>query len=70
LGDQLAASPQQSREGSGLRADEDITLAGFFARGCLILVITSTVIDGMRPESQVRTRLAAGGRWIRTIGTA
>src|SRR5438105_15181947 len=29
--------PQQRREGNGLRADEDITLAGFFARGCLIL---------------------------------
>src|ERR1700681_1191880 len=25
-------------------------------------------IDGMRPESQVRTGLRAGGRWIRTLG--
>ena len=24
--------------------------------------------DGMRPKSQVRTRLFAGGRWIRTLG--
>jgi hypothetical protein len=24
--------------------------------------------DGWAPESQVRSRLAAGGRWIRTIG--
>jgi hypothetical protein len=29
-----------------------------------------TVIDGMRPESQVRNGLAAGGRRIRTIGPA
>ena len=25
--------------------------------------------DRMRPESQVRSGLAAGGKWIRTIGT-
>src|SRR5712671_4594458 len=27
-----------------------------------------TVIDGCAPESLVRTRLPAGGRWIRTLG--
>src|SRR3984893_3611320 len=27
-----------------------------------------TAIDGIRPKSQVRTGLPAGGRWIRTLG--
>src|ERR1700730_3602176 len=29
-----------------------------------------TAIDGIRPKSQVRARLPAGGGWIRTSGTA
>src|ERR1700730_3070724 len=37
IGRSTRGEPQQSREGNGLRADEDITLAGFFARSCLML---------------------------------
>jgi hypothetical protein len=38
------------------------------AKAALGLVKSPTVIDGIRSESQVRTRLTAGGRRIRTIG--
>jgi GNAT superfamily N-acetyltransferase len=31
-------------------------------------VKSPTVTDGIRPESEVRNRLTAGGRWIRTLG--
>jgi hypothetical protein len=33
-----------------------------------ITIASSAMCDGIRPESQVRSRLAAGERWIRTIG--
>ena len=38
------------------------------AKAALGLVKSPTVIDGIRSESQVRTRLTAGGRRIRTLG--
>ena len=33
-----------------------------------ITIASSAMCDGMRPGSQVRTRFACGGRWIRTFG--
>ena len=35
-----------------------------------ITIASSAMCDRMRPEGQVRSGLAAGGRWIRTIGPA
>ena len=49
-------------------SEDNLDLTGSADR---VLAINSPAMcDGMRPGSQVRTRLAGGGRWIRTSGSA